>query len=72
MAGWLGTLTALPMSWHSEAKTTSGSAPARSARVAVCSEWVSWSVAKPSVMSASDSSMPRMRSATRPWLAAVS
>ena len=23
MAGWLGTLTALPMSWHSDAKTTS-------------------------------------------------
>ena len=38
------------MSWHSEATTTSSSAPARSARVAVCRECVSWSVAKPSVM----------------------
>ena len=50
MRGWLGTLTALPMSWQSEATTISSSAPARSASVAVCSECVSWSTAKPSVI----------------------
>src|SRR3954454_286690 len=72
MAGWLGTLTALPMSWHSEAITTSSSAPARSARVAVCSECTSWFVLKPSVMSSSDRSMPRTRSATLDWFFADS
>ena len=33
--------TALPMSWHSDATTTSSVAPASSARVAVCREWTS-------------------------------
>src|SRR3954468_23855511 len=47
MAPWLGTETTLPMSWHSDATTTSLSAPARSASVAVCRQWVSWSTAKP-------------------------
>ena len=41
------TETALPMSWHSDATTTSSEAPASSARVAVCSEWTSWSTSKP-------------------------
>ena len=50
MRGWLGTETNLPMSWQSEATTISGSAPDSSARVAVWSEWVSWSTAKPSVI----------------------
>ena len=50
ISGWFGTLTALPMSCSSDANTTSSSAPARSARVAVCSECVSWSTAKPSVI----------------------
>ena len=54
MCGWLATETALPMSWHSEATTISSSAPASSARVAVCREWVSWSTAKPSVISERD------------------
>ena len=50
ISGWFGTLTALPMSCSSDANTTSSSAPARSARVAVCSECVSWSTANPSVI----------------------
>ena len=41
MRGWFMTDTALPMSWHSDATTTSSEAPASSARVAVCSEWTS-------------------------------
>src|SRR5688572_14675379 len=62
---------ALPMSWHSEPTMTSVSAPASSARVAVWRQWVSWSVAKPSVMALSDRSMFRMPSATRAWFIAV-
>ena len=42
------------------------------ARVAVWRQCVSWSVANPSVMSASERSSMRMRSATRPWFAADS
>src|SRR3954452_10651216 len=72
MRGWLGTDTALPMSWHNAATTTSSSAPARSASVAVCKQCVSWSVAKPSTMSDSDSSMPSTRSATRLWFLKLS
>ena len=53
MRGWLGTDTNLPMSWHNEATTISGSAPDSSARVAVCRECMSWSTAKPSVMALS-------------------
>ena len=71
-AGWLNTLITLPMSWHSEANTTSGSAPAFSALVAVWRQWVSWSVAKPSVMSAHWRSIVRNCSATRGWLFIVS
>ena len=56
ISGWFGTLTALPMSCSSDANTTSSSAPARSARVAVCSECVSWSTANPSVIAASERS----------------
>src|SRR4029077_19107438 len=72
MRGWLGTDTALPMSWHNAAHTSSSSAPARSASVAVCKQCVSWSVAKPSTMSDSDSSIPSTRSATRPWFLKLS
>src|ERR1035441_3772915 len=72
MRGWLGTDTALPMSWQSEATTSSSSAPARSALVAVWRQWVSWSTAKPSTTSDSDSSIISTRSATRPWFLAVS
>src|SRR5262245_5744858 len=72
MRGWLGTLTALPMSWHSAATTTSSSALARSASVAVWRQCVSWSVAKPSVISESDSSMLSTRSATRSMCCEVS
>src|SRR5438874_1187937 len=50
MAPWFGTDTTLPMSWHSDATITSWSAPARSARVAVCRQCVSWSTAKPSTL----------------------
>ena len=57
MCGWFMTETALPMSWHSEATTTSSEAPASSARVAVCREWTSWSTSKPSVISSSEASM---------------
>ena len=67
MRGWFMTETALPMSWHREATTTSSEAPASSARVAVCSEWTSWSTSKPSVMSSSEASMASTRSATRGW-----
>src|SRR5687767_11655202 len=70
--GCPGTLMALPMSWHRLATTTSSSAPSRSARVAVWRQWVSWSVAKPSVMSDSERSMSSTRSATRPWFWDVS
>ena len=45
----------LAVSCFDAALTRSSSAPARSARVAVWSEWVSWSTAKPSVTSARDS-----------------
>src|SRR5205823_4445853 len=38
------------MSWHSEATTTSLSAPDRSARVAVWRQCVSWSTANPSTL----------------------
>ena len=55
------------MSWQREATTHSSSAPARSARVAVCRQWVSWSTANPSTTSASDSSMASTASAVRPW-----
>src|SRR4051812_44696059 len=72
MRGWLGTLIALPMSWHSEATTTSSSAPARSASVAVCRQCVSWSVAKPSVIELRERSIPRTLSATRGWFCMVS
>src|SRR5688572_3709880 len=72
MAGWFGTLIALPMSWQRLATTTSSSAPARSARVAVWRQWVSWSVAKPSTIESRLRSMARMPSATRPWFFAVS
>ena len=72
MRGWFITDTALPMSWQSEATTTSSEAPASSARVAVCSEWTSWSTAKPSVMSSSEASMASTRSATRGWCSIVS
>src|SRR5581483_3315555 len=72
MRGWLGTEMALPTSWQRAATTTSSSAPARSARVAVCRQWVSWSVANPSVISSSDRSMPSTRSATRSWFLNVS
>ena len=65
ISGWFGTLTALPMSWSSDANTISSSAPPRSASVAVCSECVSWSTANPSVISASERSMSSARSATR-------
>src|SRR5438309_1103096 len=67
MTGWFGTEIALPMSWHSDATTNSLSAPARSARVAVWRQWVSWSVAKPSTSSSRDRRSHRIRSATRPW-----
>jgi hypothetical protein len=67
----LATLIALPMSWHRAATTTSSSAPARSANVAVCRQWVSWSVTKPSSMSANDSSIASTRVATRGWFSAV-
>src|SRR3954447_5712910 len=50
MPPWLGTDTTLPMSWHSDATTTSLSAPARSASVAVCRQCVSWSTAKPATL----------------------
>ena len=60
------------MSWHREATTISSSAPARSARVAVCRQWVSWSTANPSTTSDSDSSIARTRSATRLWFFIVS
>src|SRR5664280_810127 len=72
MRGWLGTDTALPMSWQREATTSSSSAPACSARVAVCRQWVSWSTANPSTTSDSDSNMARTRSATRLWFLTVS
>ena len=65
MRGWFMTETALPMSWHSEATTTSVEAPASSARVAVCRECTSWSTAKPTVISSSEASMARTRSAAR-------
>src|SRR4051794_10971051 len=60
------------MSCSKDANTTSSSAPARSASVAVWSECVSWSTAKPSVMSASERNISSARSATRPWWAYVS
>src|SRR5438309_1076586 len=68
MAPWLGTDTTLPMSWHSDATTTSASAPARSARVAVCRQWVSWSTAKPSTLVDSMPSRARTVSPWRCWL----
>ena len=67
--GWLGTLTALPMSWQSDATTSSSSAPARSASVAVCRQCVSWSTANPSTTSSRLPSMPSTRSAMRPRFA---
>src|SRR5687768_6448706 len=63
---------ALPMSWHSEATTTSWSAPARSARVAVCRQWVSWSVANPSVILLRLRSSSRIISGVRDWFCSVS
>ena len=72
MCGWFMTETALPMSWHSDATTTSSDAPASSALVAVCSEWTSWSTAKPSVISSSEASIARTLSATRGWCSIVS
>src|SRR5687767_5353445 len=63
MAPWLVTDTALPMSWHSDATTTSSSAPAFSASVAVCRQCTSWSTAKPSTTSSNDRSMASTLSA---------
>src|SRR5580700_1694707 len=60
------------MSWQREATTHSSSAPACSARVAVCRQWVSWSTANPSTTSANDSSMASTLSAERPWCCLVS
>ncbi|CAN5725008.1 hypothetical protein BH24ACT3_BH24ACT3_18070 [soil metagenome] len=57
--GWLGSLMALPMSLHRDATTPSSSAPARSARVAVCRACWSWSTAKPDRRSASERSSAR-------------
>ena len=57
------TETVLPMSWQSDATTTSVEAPASSARVAVCSECTSWFTAKPTARSSSEASMASMRSA---------
>src|SRR5829696_2438667 len=72
MPGWLKTLTTLPTSCTRAAKTISGSAPARSARVAVWRACTSWSHAKPSVMPSSWRSMLRNCSATRGWFFVVS
>src|SRR5438105_3261606 len=70
MAPWLGTDTTLPMSWHSDATTTSGSAPARWARVAVCRQCVSWSTANPSTFVDSMPSRASTVSPCRCWLLA--
>src|SRR5262245_30823400 len=72
MPGWLGTLTALPTSCSNDANTTSSSAPARSASVAVWRQCVSWATANPSTTSSSERSLASTRSATRAWLALVS
>ena len=40
MSKWLNVPSVSPMSWNSAQTTYSSSRPARSARVAVCSEWV--------------------------------
>src|SRR5437588_928467 len=64
MAPWLGTETTLPMSWHSDATTTSRSAPARSALVAVCRQCVSWSTANPSTLV---DSIRKSASTVSPW-----
>src|SRR4051794_8777960 len=52
------------MSWHSEATTTSSSAPARSARAAVWHACTSWFTANPLVTGSSSRSIARKRSAT--------
>src|SRR5438270_5936456 len=61
---WFGTETTLPMSWHNDATTTSLSAPARSARVAVWRQCVSWSTANPSTLV---DSICRSASTVSPW-----